>query len=76
MAAAAATHVQAAAQELDNVLSELAALLTDMLGDQEDPDSPVLRGSGRFWGQLHQLKARHNESLSLALLALAKSGAF
>ncbi len=71
--------VQAAARDLDELLSGIAGLLSDLIdGSQVDepPGSPTLESSGRFWHLWHNLKQRHGEQqLSVALLALAKSGA-
>jgi hypothetical protein len=75
---ASSASVSAAIRDTDELLHDLALLLSDLLedpghGEEEGPSSP-LASSGRFWSVYHNLKARNAESLSLALLALAKSG--
>jgi hypothetical protein len=67
--------VKVALADTDALLGELAGLLADLLGDADETD-PVSSATqyGRWWDLYHSLKARHAEGLSVALLALAKSG--
>ena len=79
-AMATSTAVNSAVRDFDALLGDLASLLSDLIDgsneEAEPPSSPTLESSGRFWQLWHQLKQRHSESLSVALLALAKSGEF
>lgn len=69
-----ASSVLQASSQLEAVLDDIAGLLGDLIGD-DLVVSPVPESTGRWWSQLHQLKGRHGQGLSVALLALAKSGA-
>ena len=58
------------------LINDLGALLTDLLGDTGPPEASqqALESSGRYWAAYAGLRQRANEPLTLALLALTKSG--
>lgn len=70
---AAAEAVGGATADLDSLLSQLGELLSDLIGSG-DTATPALECAGRFWHLWHSLKSRSESPLSVALLALAKSG--
>jgi hypothetical protein len=71
--AATTEAVCRASTDLEELLDDVAGLLGDLIGCS-DTGTPALESSGRYWDLLHGLKRRHGAGLSVALLALAKSG--
>jgi hypothetical protein len=69
------TPVGPESQNLNEIQAELASLLADMTSAPGDEAQLIDASLGKFWGSLSRARARAQDaSLSVAVLALAKSG--
>ena len=60
---------------MEAALAELGGLLTDLCAGGNEELSVLDSHLGRYWNGFHALKTRHkDETLTVAVLALAKSG--